>query len=420
MTGHSTAAPPERPSGGGETSQFDLILVGGGLANSLIAWRLMTRRPDLKLLVIERGAALGGNHTWSFHQGDVSPSALDDMRPFIAASWPRQAVSFPRHSRTFDVAYHAISSDKMHEVLSQILGDRLILDVGVETLAATSVTLSDQRVLTTKCVIDGRGPDRGAPLALGYQKFLGLEIETSMPHGETVAMIMDATVEQLDGYRFFYTLPFSPTRILIEDTYYSDGPDLDVPLMTERVKAYALAKGWSIKRIVRDEKGVLPVVLAGDMDAFWQRGTAGVPRVGLRASLFHPTTGYSLPDALAFADSLAAHADLSSAGVRDHVEQYARNLWKSRAFFRLLNRMLFIAATPAERVRILERFYRLPSALIDRFFAARLTFADKALIMIYMAANPPLPFFKAVGVVGETSAWAFARRAAASPQRPII
>jgi lycopene beta-cyclase len=400
----------QRVSSSATVTDFDIILVGGGLANSLIAWRLMTQRPELRVLVIERGETLGGNHTWSFHQGDVCPAALEEMRPFIAASWDRQSVHFPAHSRVFDVGYHAISSEKMHEVLSRKLGDRLILDTDVVTLAPTQVTLADQRILTAKCVIDGRGPDTGAPLALGFQKFLGLEVETEHPHGETIAVIMDATVEQLDGYRFFYTLPFSPTRILIEDTYYSDGPELNVPVLTQRVQAYATAKGWRIKHIVRDEKGVLPVVLAGDMDGFWQKQGSDVPRVGLRASLFHPTTGYSLPDALAFADSLAKNADLSSAGVRTHVEHYARNLWKNRAFFRLLNRMMFIAATPVERVRILERFYRLPSALIDRFFAAKLTMADKALIMMYMAAKPPLPFFKAVGVVSEAAGWTFARR----------
>ncbi len=398
-------------------TDYDIILVGGGLANSLIAWRLVLRRPDLRILVIERGQTLGGNHTWSFHEGDVSPAVLRDLAPFIAASWPRQSVRFPAHSRIFDVSYHAISSDLLHEVLSARLGDRLRLDTVVTALEADRVTLADQSVLTARCVIDGRGPDRDAPLALGFQKFLGLEIETEGPHGETLAVIMDATVEQLDGYRFFYTLPFSDTRILIEDTYYSDTPDLDAQVLSDRVRAYAASKGWQIKSILRQEKGVLPVVLAGDMDAFWKRGDAGVPRVGLRASLFHPTTGYSLPDAIAFADSLAAQADLSSVGVGLHVERHARDLWKNRAFFRLLNRMLFLAATPAERVRILERFYRLPSALIDRFFAAKLTVADKALIMMYMAAKPPLPFFKAVGVVGDKPAWTFARRTVVDPNR---
>lgn len=41
----------------------DLILVGGGLANGLIAWRLKALRPQLRILLAERDATLGGNHT---------------------------------------------------------------------------------------------------------------------------------------------------------------------------------------------------------------------------------------------------------------------------------------------------------------------------------------------------------------------
>ena len=37
----------------------DLILVGGGLANGLLALRLRQARPDLRLLIIEQGETLG-------------------------------------------------------------------------------------------------------------------------------------------------------------------------------------------------------------------------------------------------------------------------------------------------------------------------------------------------------------------------
>ncbi|WP_336933994.1 lycopene cyclase family protein, partial [Atlantibacter hermannii] len=53
--------------------QWDLILVGAGLANGLIAWRLQQVRPELNVLLIEQGEAAGGNHTWSFHHHDLSP-----------------------------------------------------------------------------------------------------------------------------------------------------------------------------------------------------------------------------------------------------------------------------------------------------------------------------------------------------------
>jgi lycopene beta-cyclase len=54
------------------TSTWDLVLVGGGLANSLIAWRMRQRRPGVRVLVLEREAHLGGNHTWSFFDSDLA------------------------------------------------------------------------------------------------------------------------------------------------------------------------------------------------------------------------------------------------------------------------------------------------------------------------------------------------------------
>lgn len=406
MSVNSIAVPPHRP-GDAAGRIHDLILVGGGLANSLIAWRLLAERPGLDILVIERGTSLGGNHTWSFHEGDVSAEARHWLQPLINTTWTRQCVHFPGHSRVFDVPYHAIASGTLNEVVGTALGPRLLLGADVAEMTPSQVRLADQRALRAKCVIDGRGADRQAPLALGYQKFVGLEVETEEPHGETIPVIMDATVPQLGGYRFFYTLPFSPTRILIEDTYYTDGPELDAAELNQRVRDYATAKGWRIREVVREEKGVLPVVLAGDMDAFWARPGSEVPRAGLRASLFHPTTGYSLPDAVALADRISKAPDLTSAAIQKLVESHARVLWRDRSFFRLLNRMLFIAARPDERVTVMERFYRLPRPLIERFFAAKLTMGDKAQILM---GRPPVSLTRAAGVIGEQPAWAFARR----------
>ena len=54
----------------------DLILVGGGLANTLIALRLSDALPEIKIMILEQGPALGGNHTWSFHGSDLSLSLI--------------------------------------------------------------------------------------------------------------------------------------------------------------------------------------------------------------------------------------------------------------------------------------------------------------------------------------------------------
>ena len=147
----------------------------------------------------------------------------------------------------------------------------------------------------------------------------------------------------------------------------------------------------------------MPVVLAGDIDAFWAAADAARPApIGLRAALFHPTTGYSLPDAVRLADLLSGLPELTTSAVRAAVEAHSKRLWRERAFYRMLNRMLFLAAEPRQRYEVLQRFYRLPEGVISRFYAAASTAPDKARILI---GRPPVSIRKALLSLPEASAW---------------
>ena len=210
---------------------------------------------------------------------------------------------------------------------------------------------------------------------------------------------MDATVPQADGYRFLYALPFTTTRVLVEDTRYADGGELDRADVAAAARAYADAQGWGDARTVREEHGVLPIALAGDIAAFWREADrAGVARAGLRAALFHPTTGYSLPDAAHTALAIAALPELTTASVAACVRARSTAAWEHRAFFRLLNRMLFKAAKPDRRYKVLERFYRLGAPMMARFYAGELTTADKLRIL---TGKPPVPIGRALACMSE-------------------
>ena len=54
----------------------------------------------------------------------------------------------------------------------------------------------------------------------------------------------------------------------------------------------------------------------------------------------------------------------------------------------MLVAMLFGAAPPAQRYRVLERFYGLDHALIERFYAGDCTMKDKLRIL---SGRPPVP-----------------------------
>jgi lycopene beta-cyclase len=380
-------------------SDYDVIFAGGGLAATLAAYRLKARRADVRLLIVEAGERLGGNHTWSCHAGDLTPGQTHWMAPFVIRRWPGQMVRFPRFTRRLAAAYQSVSSEKLHQVASAALAGAVRLTTRIAGLERGAVTLDGGERLTAPCIIDGRGPAPTGTLALGFQKFIGLELRLASPHGEHLPVIMDATVSQDDGYRFVYTLPFAADRILIEDTYYADGPDLEPAALTRKIEDYAAARGWRIAEILRQETGTLPILLGGDIDAFWREAGDEVARIGLRACLFHPTTGYSLPDAVAIADALAALPELTTACAASLTQGASRQLWRERGFYRMLNRMLFLAAQPHKRYEIMQRFYSLPEPLIERFYRAASTHADKARILI---GRPPVSIFRALAQIRET------------------
>ena len=78
-----------------------LILVGGGLANSLIAYRILQDRRDLRLLIVERGASLGANHTWSFHDTDLTAEQLPLIEPLVAHHWSNHELGWVPLGATF-------------------------------------------------------------------------------------------------------------------------------------------------------------------------------------------------------------------------------------------------------------------------------------------------------------------------------
>jgi len=374
---------------------YDLILVGGGLANGLIALRLRQCRPHLNLLVIEAAPYPGGNHTWSFHQDDLTPAQHEWIAPLVAHRWQGYDVRFPHLTRTLPGDYLSVTSERFAGVLTRQLGDQLLTRTAIAGLTPTEVQLENGQTLNAGAVIDGRGYQPGPHLAVGFQAFLGQQWQLSRPHGLVRPVLMDATVGQQDGYRFVYILPLSADTLLIEDTHYLDQAALAPDQARQNINDYAAAQGWALQTLQREEQGNLPITLAGHPSDFWQQ-RQGQPCSGLRAGLFHATTGYSLPQAVALADLIAAQPALTHGPLFALIHRYAAQQWQRQRFFRLLNRMLFLAGRPTQRWQVMQRFYGLGDGLIARFYAGRLTSIDMARIL---TGKPPVPVGEALKAV---------------------
>lgn len=380
-----------------QSRPIDIAILGGGLSGGLLALALARLRPGLRVILVERDRQLGGNHVWSWFHRDVSHKDEWLVAPLTVRHWQGYNVRFPAYSRQLSSGYNTATGERLDEVVRERLPEEdIITGAAVVEAGPGHVTLADGTRLEAGAVIDARGASGLPHMAGGWQKFLGQMLRLDAPHGLDRPIVMDARVEQHDGYRFVYCLPFSETEVFVEDTYYADGPELDLPELRKRIAAYAGVQGWSVAEVTREETGALPVIASGDFDAFWQAGDKGMARAGTRAALVHPLTGYSLPDAVRLAIRVARLRDMSGTALAAAIHDHARSVWKERSFYRMLATMLFSAARPEERYRVLERFYTLPEGLIERFYAAKSTRVD---MLRLLAGKPPVPIGAAIASI---------------------
>lgn len=364
---------------------FDCVLVGGGLANALVALAVLERAPECRLALVEQGAWLGGNHTWSFHADEVPASARAYLDPLIEYRWPSYGVKFPRLVRTLAGEYASFTSARLHECVARAFSrsENSKLVLGRKSVATEDhrVVLDDGSVLGSDLVIDGRGPERFEPdAACRFQKFVGLEVSLKRAAPVREPLLMDACVSQVDGFHFVYILPFEQKRVLIEDTYFSDTPELNDDELERRIFSYAEKNGFAIDAVLRRERGVLPLPSVPPL----RQAERGPLLSGVQGGWFHPTTGYSFPAAVQLAEFVGERGPHAVFGA-DFTRLLA-DRGRQQRYFCLLNRLLYGAFRPEQRFNVLERFYRLPAATISRFCAMQTTTGDRARIV---CGSPP-------------------------------
>ncbi|WP_261390716.1 lycopene beta-cyclase CrtY [Caenibius sp. WL] len=364
-----------------------IVIVGGGLGGSLAALALHHSRPEVPILLLESGPTFGGDHTWSFFSSDVPPGSVEMVQLLRPRTWPTHRVHFPGRERRIDIPYNTVQSAALDRVIRMHLPPgKWRTGAKVANLTGDSVELEGGETLLARAVIDARGPQGPMPgLTLGWQKFVGVELASTSPDPEC-AIVMDATVDQIGGYRFAYILPLAPQRVLVEDTYYTLDPTLDENEVVARAHAIAEEAGLDGKEL-RRESGVLPIVISGKPDLFWPKDDP-IARLGLTGGFFHATTGYSIGLALQMAQEFARlGGEYDGPALAQWTRSRFLRHWHNMRFYRALNRMMFYAAGDEERYRIFEHFYRLPRSTIARFYAGTLTALDKARIL---TGKPPV------------------------------
>ncbi|MDG2014469.1 MAG: lycopene beta-cyclase CrtY [Pirellulaceae bacterium] len=364
-------------------SEFDFVIAGGGLQGSLLAFAISSLQPSARILLIEKQRQFCGNHTWSFHRSDLSDTTWKWFGGLVDKQWDGYHVELGGVTRHIPIGYGSVFSDQ----LSQKLVALRSTNANLTTLTGSVQRLEDQRLhletgqqITGTAILDCRGLSHGdqpQPRS-GFQKFVGLEVELEEDWIASTPCLMDDRIDQSDGFRFIYTLPISPRRLLVEDTRFSNTRTLDRTACREVIATYLRERGFTRYRVCREESGCLPMP--------YQRA----PRhsqmtVGYRGGFFHPATGYSMPLVANLADRIASSPAADAAAV---IAAFREQMRFQTTFSLWLNRLLFQLVTPTRRREIFRRFYgKLPASTIQRFYAFQFTATDAARIFL---GRPPM------------------------------
>ena len=231
--------------------EFDYIIVGGGCAGLSLAYELEIKGKlkDKSLAIIENRENYLRDKTWSFWK--VIDHNFEDC---VIKSWNNFTINSAEKTNELNAdkfPYQSIDSGKFYKKVN----DKLSTNPKISYLKNIN-EINTQKSIIFNSVFNGEHDESQL-----WQHFQGIEIETTRDiFDDQILNLMDFNCDQGDSVHFFYTLPFSKNRALIETTWLSDLKNKSIMDYDIQLENY-IKNNLGIKnyKIQFTEKGAIPL-----------------------------------------------------------------------------------------------------------------------------------------------------------------
>jgi len=230
---------------------FDYIIIGGGCAGLSLAYELEIHKKleNKTLAIIEPRDEYKRDKTWSFWK--IISHNFDDC---VKKSWKNFSINIPNKTKFLECKkypYQSIDSGlfykKVNEKLKQNKNINFFKNI--------------DEINTKNSFIFNSVPELNANNNGLWQHFCGVEIETKNNFfDDEIFNLMDFDCEQRKSVHFFYTLPFTKNKALVETTWLSLMNDDSEKDYQNQIKKY-LENHLNLKeyKINYKEEGAIPL-----------------------------------------------------------------------------------------------------------------------------------------------------------------
>lgn len=374
---------------------YDFIMAGSGCAGMSLAYSLIqSSLKDKKILMIDKDLKQQNDRTWCFWTNEST--YFDEI---IYRTWDKIWFQSPKYSSLIQLhpyQYKMIRGVDFYKFCKdQLLAMPNVHFIQGEIQSMQSVNQAaeivvDGQPFQGKWIFNSLPPSFGQKKQ-GYhyfkQHFKGWIIETpNKVFDPTAATFMDFRIEQEKEVRFFYILPFSETKALIEFTLFSEEllePESYTYHLENYIREYMQITQY---QIIEEEFGIIPMVdrplKVRESDNILNIGTAG--------GMTKASSGYTFLNI-----QRQVQAIIQSLEKNKH-PFYTK---KSQNRFRLYDSMLLnvMAYRRYETRNIFANLFRRhPVDRALRFLDEKSALWEDLLIISQM---PPLPFLSALGSI---------------------
>ncbi len=192
--------------------EFDYVIIGGGCAGLSLAYELEIHEKfkNKTLAIIEPRNDYIRDKTWSFWK--VAAHNFEDC---VKHSWSNFSINIPNQTKYIECdnfPYESIDSGLFYQKIINTLKKNTNIH-----FFKNINEISTENSFVFNSVSDVSDSKNNL-----WQHFSGIEIETNKDvFDDQIFNLMDFDCDQRDSVHFFYTLPFSKKKALVETTWVS-------------------------------------------------------------------------------------------------------------------------------------------------------------------------------------------------------